>query len=217
MTRHLQREIDRLKKSLLALASEVERRLRDAVSAVLKRDAVLAQRVIAGDAKIDADEVDLEEGCLKILALHQPVAIDLRFVVAALKINNDLERIADLAVNIAERAQALAGLPSSDLPFDLIGMSENVQRMLRQALDAMVNLNLETARQVLTADAAVDAAHRQLHLDAYAAVQRDAAQFERCVLTLSVSRNLERIGDLATNIAEDVIYMIEGDIVRHHH
>jgi len=216
MTRHLQRELETLKKNLLLLCSMVEESVFAAVKAVQETDTALAQKVIDGDRAIYLREIEIEEECLKILALHQPVAVDLRFIVAALKINNDMERIGDLAANIADRALALSRLAAPRIPVDLRSMAANAQNMLKQALDALVNLDTVLAAQVLRADSEVDRVHRAMHEYAYERIREDPGEGEKCLLVLSVSRNLERIADLATNIAEDVIYMIEGDIVRHH-
>jgi phosphate transport system protein len=216
MTRHLQREIEALKKNLLLLCGLVEESVFTAVRASQEANSTLAQEVIEGDRAIDLREIEIEEECLKILALHQPVAVDLRFIVVALKINNDMERIGDLAVNIADRALALALLKDPRLPVDLLSMTVNAQKMLKQALDALVNLDVRLASNVLLADKEIDRVHRAMHEYTYNQIKKNPADVEKSLLVLSVSRNLERIADLATNIAEDVIYMIEGDIVRHH-
>lgn len=215
MTKHLQRELEILKKELLLLCAMVEESVFDAVKAVQEADTALAQKVIDGDRAIDLREIEIEEECLKVLALHQPVAGDLRFIVVALKINNDMERIGDLAANIADRALALARLKDPRIPLDLRGMAADAQKMLKQALDALVNLDAKLAAEVLQADSAVDRVHRAMHEYAYEQIRRSPEEGEKSMLILSVSRNLERIADLATNIAEDVIYMIEGEIVRH--
>jgi len=215
MTTHLQREIENLKKKILGMSAEVEESLRNAVDSLVKRDVRLAQAVIDGDDHIDHMEVEIEEDCLKILALHQPVAIDLRYVVAVLKINNDLERIGDEAVNIAERAAYLATHPPIDLALDFKGMAAKTQRMVSRSIDALVNLDSAIAREVRASDDDVDEMNRQMYrlVQDYIAVNSD--RVTECVHLLSTSRHLERIADQATNIAEDVIYMVEGEIVRH--
>jgi phosphate transport system protein len=164
---------------------------------------------------IDHLEVEVEEECLKTLALHQPVASDLRLIVAALKINSDLERIGDLAVNIARKAVAFASLGPMEIPFDLAGMWEKTQRMLRDSLDALVNLNPAMATSVCARDNEVDQMKRQIRRTAEEMMQRDPAKVPALLTLLAVSRNLERVADHATNIAEDVIYMAEGRIIRH--
>ncbi len=215
MSQHLQREIEKLKKKILALGATVENSVREAVSAVERRDSKLAERIILRDNEIDQLEVDLEEDCLKILALHQPVAIDLRFIVAVLKINNDLERIGDLSVNLAERAKLLAASPQILVPFDLMAIAEKTEQMLKRSLDSLVNLNAVVARDVCQMDDEVDRANRQTYGLVKNAIISHPGQAEVLIAYLSVSRFLERIADHATNIAEDVIYMTEGFIARH--
>jgi phosphate transport system protein len=215
VTKRFQNEIERLKKRILHLAAMVEESLQMAVTAVTERNVELAARVIDSDPAIDAQEIEVEEECLKILALHQPVAADLRYVVASLKINSDLERIADLAVNIAERAQMLALQQPIAAPFHLEPMLQAAVNMVHTSVDALVAQDLEKARKVLFEDDTVDAFHRT----AFRAVEdqiRLTPERVDCLLSLlTVSRNLERIADHATNIAEDVVYLIEGEIVRH--
>lgn len=215
MAKHLQREIENLKKKLLALSARVETAVRDATLSIEKRDVDLAQKIIDNDIDIDNTEVDVEEDCLKILALHQPVAIDLRFIVAVLKINNDLERIGDLAVNIAERAAYLADQPKVNISLDFIDMAHNAQSMLKKSLDALINHDAKLAHKVCASDDVVDAMNREMYLKVQKAIQTNPNQIESLTHLLSASRHLERIADLATNIAEDVIYMIDGQIVRH--
>lgn len=216
MTLHLQKEVEHLKKKLLALSTFVEESVQRAVKSLEERDGKLAAKVIENDLMIDHMEIDVEEECLKILALHQPVAVDLRFIVAVLKINNDLERIGDLAVNIAERAEYLATQPKVDIPFDFAGMSRKAQKMLTQSLDSLVNLDSPLAREVLPLDDEVDAINRQMYSQVIDGIRKHPENLNSLIHLLSVSRHLERIADHATNIAEDVIYMIEGEIVRHH-
>jgi len=215
MTRHLDREINNLKNKLLSLCTIVEESVFKAVDAVKKGDVALAKEVAEGDSVINTKEVEVEEDCLKILALYQPVALDLRLVVAALKMNNDLERIGDLATNIAFRSIALSSQPLGNIPFDLNEMSELTRRMLRMSLDSLIQMNADTAREVCSSDKEVDEIYRTTYKKVNEGILRDLSQADKLLNLLSVSRNLERIADLATNIAEDVIYMIEGDIVRH--
>jgi phosphate transport system protein len=215
MSVHLQREIDHLKKQLLSLCALAEEQVQLAVQALLERDPDTAKRVEQRDMDIDHREVEVEEECLKTLALHQPVASDLRLIVAALKINSDLERIGDLAVNIARKAVAFASLGPMEIPFDLAGMWEKTQRMLRDSLDALVNLNPAMATSVCARDNEVDQMKRQIRRTAEEMMQRDPAKVPALLTLLAVSRNLERVADHATNIAEDVIYMAEGRIIRH--
>jgi phosphate transport system protein len=214
---HLQREITKLKKDILTIGAMAELSVRDAMLAIEKRDETLARNVIEKDTEIDQMEVEVEETCLKILALHQPVAIDLRFIIAVLKINNDLERIGDLAVNIAERAVFLASQPKVNISFDFARMARIAQEMLNKSLDALVNLNAELARKVGACDDEIDAMYRQMYQTVQEAIEADPSQIVFLIHFLSTARHLERIADHATNIAEDVIYMIEGEIVRHKH
>ena len=215
MPKHLQRDIENLKKKILSLGARVEMAVHEAIRSIETRDEALARRIIDEDILIDQTEVEVEEECLKILALHQPVAIDLRFIVAVLKINNDLERIGDLAVNIAERSSFLTGQPQVDVPFDFAQMSENTEAMLNKSLDALVNMSSSLAHEVCMSDDAIDNMNRQMYLKVQEAILKHPRHITSLIHLLSVSRHLERIADHATNIAEDVIYMIEGQIVRH--
>lgn len=215
MSRHLQIEIDRLKQQILKVAGVVEESVLVAVRSLERRDRALARTVIDNDRQVDELEVEVEEDCLKVLALHQPVAIDLRLIIAVLKINNDLERIGDLAVNIAERAAYLASADPIEIPFDLPVMVEKTVRMLKQSLDALVGLDVGLARIVRAGDDEVDAINREAFDQVQRRVLENPGQMERLMHVLSIARHLERIADLATNIAEDVIYMVEGEIVRH--
>lgn len=215
MAKHLQREIENLKKKLLVLGARVESAVRESALAIEKRDAELAGKVINNDYQIDNTEVEIEEECLKILALHQPVAIDLRFIVAVLKINNDLERIGDLAVNIAERADYLAEKSRVPVSLDLTEMAAHAQSMLKESLDSLVNLDSSLAHKVRASDDLVDSMNRQMYLKVQDAILANPEQITSLIHLLSASRHLERIADHTTNIAEDVIYMVEGQIVRH--
>ena len=215
MSQHFLREIDTLKKKILTVGAVVEERIAQAITAVIKHDAALAQQVAEGDDEIDEMEVEVEEDCLKILALYQPVAIDLRFVVAVLKMNNDLERMADTAVNIAKRAEYLAQYAQIDLPPSLTEMTQKVKAMVKQSHDALVQGDTALARKVCGADHEVNQLNRAMHVRIQQEIREHPDQVERLIHTLSVSRHLERIGDLATNVAEDVIYTVEGEIVRH--
>lgn len=215
MPKHLQREIENLKKRILDLGARIETVVHEAIHSIEERDAVLAQKIIDEDIEIDHTEVEVEEDCLKILALYQPVAIDLRFIVAILKINNDLERIGDLGVNIAERSIFLASVPKVNASLDFAGMSKKTESMLNRCLDALVNMSSKLANEVCADDDEVDAMNRRMYLKIQEAMQEYPDQVPSLIHLLSVSRHLERIADHATNIAEDVVYMIEGRIVRH--
>ncbi|MCB0344760.1 MAG: phosphate signaling complex protein PhoU [Bdellovibrionales bacterium] len=217
MSKPLQRSLQQIKRSLLSLATVVEEQCRDALRSFHHSDEQLADIVIERDNEVDLMEVDIEEDCLKILALYQPVAFDLRFVVAVLKINNDLERIGDLALNIAERAVALSSKKLPETTTQLESMGEIVIAMVKRCIDALINRDIELARQILAMDVKVDDLHRE-HFEtikeAIIAYPVHALDF---IQLLSISRYLERIGDQTTNIAEDVIYLVEGEIVRHRH
>ncbi len=215
MSQHFVHEIERLKKRLLSLGALVEESVHRAVLSVQERDARLATQIIKSDAEIDRAEVELEEECLKVLALHQPVASDLRFVVAVLKINNDLERIGDLATNIASRAFYLSSQAPTKIPFDFFAMSEKVELMLKTALDSLVKGDRALAYQVLAADDEVDAINREMYTRVERGIRQSPDELERLIHMLGVSRALERIADHTTNVAEDIIYMQEGQIVRH--
>jgi phosphate transport system protein len=215
MSVHLQRAIDQLKKDLLSLCALVEEQTQIAVRALLSRDEELAHEAICSDLEIDQREVEVEEECLKILALYQPVAADLRFIVAALKINNDLERIGDLAVNIARKAITFAAGQPMEIPFDLAGMWDKTQAMLRDSLDCLVNLDSALANAVCVRDNEVDALKRAIRLKAEDMIRKNPERAPTLLTLVAVSRNLERVADHASNIAEDVIYMVDGRIVRH--
>ncbi len=212
---HLQRALDALRQQILVLGGRVEEAVWKAVQAFTEIDPEVAEQVVAADREIDQMEVDVEEECLKILALHQPVAVDLRFIVAVLKINNDLERIGDLAVNISQRAVRISRHVRVEEPFDLTAMATVVQGMLHDSLDALVNMDSAAARDVCRRDDEVDRRHRQIVDRAGTLVRERSEWFDGLVQIISVSGHLERIADLATNIAEDVIYTVEGQIVRH--
>ncbi len=211
----LAREMDRLKQRFLLLGGRVEGNLRRAIDSVRNRDRELARQVIVSDEEIDELEVELEEECLKVLALHQPVASDLRLIVAILKINNDLERVGDLAANISEHTLFLADRPMIGFPFEFERMAAATQQMLRKSLDSIVNQSASTAQEVRLADDLID----DLHQQTYTAVEqliRDRPELIECAINfVGLSRRLERVADMATNIAEDAIYLVEGEIVRH--
>ena len=217
MSVHLIREITNLKKLVLALSAQVEDNVRQAVRAVTKRDLALAEVLIRGDHLVDQQEVTIEEECLKVLALHQPVAHDLRFLVAILKLNHSLERIGDLAVNIAKRAKYLAAQPRLDVPIDFMPIAEKAQAMLHKSLDALINMDINLAREVGVADDEVDALNREIYDRVKGLLRECPDDIETLIALLNISRHLERIADHASSIAEDVIYLIEGKIIRHQH
>ncbi|MGQ9503767.1 MAG: phosphate signaling complex protein PhoU [Thermogutta sp.] len=215
MSVHMHREMDRLRERLLRLSAEVESQLQKAIDAVLRRDPQLADEVESSDSRIDEGEIEVEEQCVTILTLHQPVAADLRFLVSVLKINNDLERIGDLAVNIARKARTLSQFPPIRLPFDLSEMWNKAQVMLRQSVDSLVNCDPDLAMEVCRNDEAVDAQKRVIRQHVERMIRETPELVHPLLQVLAISRNLERVADHATNIAEDVIYMVRGRIARH--
>ncbi len=215
MSQVFMHEIEKLKKKILSLSALVEENLIQAVSALNTRDASLAQQVIESDAEIDRQEVEVEEEGLKILALYQPVAMDLRFLTTVIKINNDLERIGDLAANIAGRACSMCREPALPVPEELQDAAIKARDMVRNSLTAFVNLDAQLAAEVCQADDAVDRLCRQVIKFVVAAGQKNPEHLNFYITMLMASRNVERVGDHATNIAEDVIYLVKGAIVRH--
>jgi phosphate transport system protein len=215
MARYLIRELDKIKKKILSLGALVEERVRLTSTAVDNRDAAVAQKIIDTDWEIDEMEVDVEEECLKILALYQPVAVDLRFIVTAIKINNDLERIGDQAVNIAERVLIISKRPEMNFVFDYAPMAEKAEAMLKMSLDALVNMDVDMALKVITLDDEVDNIKTLAYDRIKGAIKETPERVGYLINLLLISRHLERLADHATNIAEEVIYLIEGEIVRH--
>ncbi|MBI1373550.1 MAG: phosphate signaling complex protein PhoU [Phycisphaera sp.] len=216
MTVHFHRQIDKLKDMILQLGQLVERAVVDSIRAVEERNEGLARQVIDRDTEIDEMEVDIEEECLHALALHQPVAYDLRFVVAVLKINNDLERIADHAVNVAEQAKYLADEPVLEVvPYDLAGMTRRVKKMLGKALKALIDNDPDLADEVRSDDDEVDEIHSQMYSQVELAIISHPESVYQYIGLMNLSRHLERIADLTVNISEDVIYMCRGEIQRH--
>ena len=215
MSIHLQKDLEHLNKELLILSSMVEDATNKAILALVDRRLELARQVMREDDRINTREVLIEEECLKMLALHQPVAADLRFIVAVLKVNNDLERMGDLAVNIAERAAYLATREPLQVSLDFPKMAEGVREMVRESLDSLTNMNPRLARHVLTMDDEIDEANRGMFDILQDLMYRDPSTIVRAVHLLSASRYLERIADLATNIAQDVVYIAEGRLIRH--
>jgi phosphate transport system protein len=215
MTQHFLRDLEHLKREILTVGSMVERGIDLATTALTGRRSDLAQRVISGDQEIDEMEVQIEEECLKVLALHQPVASDLRFVVTVIKVNSDLERMGDHAVHIAERALALSQAPALPSPPPLELMVRTVVQMVRTSLDAIVTFDTAAAARVCTEDDVVDDCLRQMFDHLEQVMREDSRTIARALHTLSACRNLERIADLATNVSEDLIFLAKGEIVRH--
>ncbi|MFO7984649.1 MAG: phosphate signaling complex protein PhoU [Desulfatiglandaceae bacterium] len=215
MKRHLQTELERLKKQILTLGAMVEERVKMAIQAFETRDGALAGKIVATDKEIDAAEVELEEECLKILALHQPVAGDLRLISAIIKINNDLERVGDEAVNIAQRVTTLAKRPPVEVPFQYGNMAARAEEMLKSSLDALVKVDTDLAYRVCLMDDDVDEMNREIYDKVKKVIQQKPDRVTYLINLLLIARHLERIADHATNIAEEVIYMAEGEILRH--
>ena len=213
--KHFSRELEKIKKLILSLGTMVEERVRMATQAVENNDAALAQRIIKSDYEVDEMEVDIEEECLKVLALHQPVAVDLRFIIAVIKINNELERIGDQAVNIAERVGVTAKIEQMEMFFDYSAMGEKAQAMLKSSLDALVKMDYDQAFNVVLMDDEVDAIKELAYDRIKKAIGDHPDKIGYLINLLLISRHLERLADHATNIAEEVIYLIEGEIVRH--
>ena len=208
--------MENIKKKLLKLGSLVEERVQRVLKAIDEADPELADQIIRTDHEVDEMEVDIEEECLKALALYQPVAIDLRFIIAVIKINNDLERIGDQAVNIAERLITITkGEGTHEFFFDYTTMGKKAQAMLNLALDSLVNMDIDDAYKVVTKDDEVD----RIKVEAYdrikVAMKDNPDKIGYLINLLLISRHLERLADHTTNIAEEVIYLIEGEIIRH--
>jgi len=215
MTKHFQTEIDKLKRRVLSIGAIIEEAIAKAISSLINRNVEIARKVIQDDSLVDKMEVEVEEECLKILALYQPVAGDLRFVIAVLKMNNDLERMGDLAANIAKRAIKISQLGQVILPKDLPIMASKVQNMVKCSIDALVNRDANMARKVCTSDDEVDDFRRTLRSQIKEEIKKHPENVDVLTELSSVFRHLERLGDMATNVAEDVIYMVEGEIIRH--
>jgi phosphate transport system protein len=215
MRTHFQRDLDQMQQHILDMAALVERAVHQAIDALQNRQPSLAEEVIRGDETIDQEENFVEEECLKMLALHQPVAVDLRRIVAVLKINGDLERMADLCVNIAERVVTLGVVPTLPFPGRLQKMADLTTTMVRYSLDAFMKTDAALARRVIRLDDEVDRFNKEI-IDELIALMRASPEFVTQGLSVfSAVRHLERIADHATNIAEDVVYLIEGEIIRH--
>ena len=215
MTRHFHEELDALKQTLLAMGGLVEDQIRRAMRALLERDDVIAQEVIDRDRQVNTYDVEVDEQCVNLLALHQPAASDLRFITTAMKIVTDLERIGDQAVNIAQRALELNREPQLKPYIDLPRMADRAQRMVKESLDAFVAGDTAQARRVCAADAEVDALKEQIFRELLTFMMEDPRTVSRAIRVILISRFMERVADHATNIAEMVIYLVEGKMVRH--
>jgi phosphate transport system protein len=215
MARHFHEELEALKQTLLAMGGLVEDQIRRVMRALMDRDDTLAQAVIERDRQVNAYDVEVDERCVELLALHQPAAADLRFITTAMKIVTDLERIGDQAVNIAQRVLELNQQPRLKPYIDLPRMAESAQRMVKESLDAFVARDPDLARQVCAADDAVDGLRDQIFRELLTFMMEDPRTIPRAIRLILISRFFERVADHATNIAEMVIYLVEGTMVRH--
>lgn len=216
MERHFDHQLDELKEQMLLMGGRAENIIRKAVEALERRDAKLAHEVFEDDNAIDRMEIDIEERCIHLLALQQPLATDLRFITSALKISNDLERVGDHAVNIAGCAIELVGQPEFPPIADLARLVNGATGMLREALDAFVRRDAEAARALVKRDDEVDQLNRRLFSELMAEMIRDPHAISRAMALVLVGRNLERVGDLATNVAEEVVFIAEARVIKHH-
>ena len=216
VTRHFQEELEQLKTRLLEMGGLAEENVRLAVQGLVDRDRSVIERVLAGDEPINRLHIEIDSRCFKLFALYQPMAADLRTIVAAVKINTDLERVGDLAVNIAQAAQRYATHPPVKKLIDIPVMAEIAQNMLRDSLDAFVRRDIDLAQHVLDADDRLDALKTQIFRELLTYMLQDPSTIEPALDLILVSRHLERIGDHATNVAEDVIFIVSARDVRHH-
>ena len=216
MERRFERDLDDLKKSLIKMGSVVEESIANALQALLEHDSALAAKVIEADVKINALEIEIDNAVVDLMALQQPVASDLRLILSAQKINNDLERIGDHAVNIAESARDFGTPPSKETFLELPRMAELTRGILRDALDSFILLNPKLATSVLEQDDRVDTLNRDMTRKVIELIKADTKSVEAGLQVIRVSRNLERVADLATNIAEEVIFLTQARVVKHH-
>jgi phosphate transport system protein len=215
MQRHFHEELDQLKQTLLAMGALVEDQIRRAMQALVDRDDELAKQVIERDRSVNAYDIEVDEKCVELLALHQPAAGDLRFITTAMKIVTDLERIGDQAVNIAQRARELNMEPQLKPYIDLPRMADAAQRMVKESLDAFVARDTALARRVCADDAPVDALNHQIFRELLTFMMEDPKTIPRAIRLILIARFIERVADHATNIAEMVIYMVDSKMVRH--
>jgi phosphate transport system protein len=215
MLRHFHEELEQVKEKTLKLGSQVEAMVENAVASLVDRDSRLAEETIAADQKVDSLEVEINEDCIRLLALQQPAAKDLRFIATAMKITTDLERMADQAVNICQRAIELNEEPQLKPYIDIPIMSQLSQKMMREALDAFVRRDAELARQVIPEDNKVDGLKNQIFRELLTFMMEDPRTIPRAIRLILVSRYLERIADHATNVAEMVVFLVEGKNIRH--
>ena len=215
MAKHLEKELERLKKLIYTLAARVDENLELAVKSFQEADTELARKVIEDDKFIDDLELEVEEECLKALALYQPVAIDLRFIIGVMKMTSDLERIGDLAADISRNGMDINQAPKPKVPLDLHQMSYLAKTIVRKSIDSLISIDSYMAREVIKDDLEIDAMKAEMKAEIVEAVKREPEHAASLMTLLAITHRLERIGDHASNIAEDVIYMVEAEIVRH--
>jgi len=216
MERHFERELDSLKTMLMKMASMAEENFHNAIKALTERNTPLADQVIEADHRVDALELEIDNAVVDILALQKPVASDLRMIIAALKINNDLERISDHAVNIAQSARTLTESSKVNTYLEIPKMTDVTRWMLRDALDSFLHLEPEKARAVLTRDDQIDDLNRSNARQVINWIREKNLPVEEGLDLIRISRNLERVGDLSTNIAEEVVFLTQARVVKHH-
>ena len=216
MQRHFDEELNQLKERLLRMSSLAEQAISSTIKALIDRDAELAADVAKSDDPINMLEIEIEEFCLKLLALHQPQAGDLRFIIAAMKINNDLERVGDLAVNVAKVTKYLIKIPVVKSLNEISDMAKAAQKMLKDSLDAFVNKDAQLAKDVCKRDDEVDSMNKHIFMNFLSSVSKDPKTIEYTVDLILIAKNFERIADHSTNICEDVIYLVDGKTVKHH-
>ncbi len=215
MNTYLQKEVDKIKKEILSLGALIEERFKESARAVKTNNIELARFIIEKDVEIDTREIEIEEECLKLLALYQPVAIDLRFIVAIIKINNDLERIGDLCANISQRLLTASDNFPLSYNYDYTFMSEKTAKMFKMSLDSLVTLDIDTAYQVLVMDEDINHMRNEAFGKMKSAIKKDPENVGNIINIYLISRHIERVGDHITNIAEEVIHLVEGEIIRH--
>ena len=216
MKQHFHKELEQLKKSIALMGGRIEEAIQNAVTALRDRDIVLAAEVIAGDQDIDRMEIQIEQRCLNLLALQQPLAVDLRFITAVLRINTDLERMGDLATNIALEARRISKTDTGHIPLDLDEIIAEVRKMVRDSLEALLKRDTALARTICREDDVVDSLDREISERLIEMMKNKPDCVDAATQMLLAVRHLERIADLATNIAEEVVFMVEGRSIKHH-
>ena len=215
MERHFDQQLGALRKNLIQMASMIETAIANAVKSLIERDSELARLVVQSDEQVDALELEIDKQCVDLLALRQPLAIDLRFITSSIKITNNLERMGDLAVNIAERVIPLSQEPQLKPLIDIPRMATITQTMVKDSIDAFVYRDTDLARSVYERDSTVDAMNDQIFRELLTYMMQDPANITRAVHLILISRHLERIADHSTNIAEEVVYIVKAKVVKH--